>query len=89
MPCNDIDDGSDSHMSTEFSSRNDTRDKQIELCSPFCACNYCSTHVFIYFAVTALYSLIVIRVIKISLPTYKSISSSNFFGSIWQPPQIV
>lgn len=90
MPCADMEVGSISHLSTELASNNDNHlhDNQIDLCSPFCTCNCCSAQVLTHFPVTAIDFPIVTGVIKIALPTYKSILSSNFFGSIWQPPQI-
>ena len=90
MPCTDMEGSGVSHSSSELALNNDSHshDKQIDLCSPFCACNCCNTQMFTYFSITAIDFPIVTGVIKISLPSYKSIFSSNFFGSIWQPPQI-
>ncbi|MDR6845347.1 DUF6660 family protein [Flavobacterium granuli] len=91
MPCTDMEGSRVSHLSAEIASNNDSHphNGQIDLCSPFCACNCCSTHVVTYFPIIATDLPIVTNVIKISLPTtYKSIFSSNFYGSIWQPPQI-
>ena len=91
MPCADMETGNDSHLPTELASNNDnhSHDKEMDLCSPFCTCNCCSVQVLTHFPVNVIDFPIVNQVIKIALPTYKSISTSNFFGSIWQPPQIV
>jgi hypothetical protein len=90
LPCADIEVNSAIHSETEFASNHDnhSHDKENDLCSPFCSCNCCSAQVLTYFPVTAINFTAITTIIKIQLPTYKSIFSSNFFGSIWQPPQI-
>ena len=89
LPCADMEADSISHSSTEFASNdNHSHDKHIDLCSPFCTCNCCSAQALTYFPVTVFDFTIVAGLIRISLPTYQYIFSSNFFGSIWQPPQI-
>ena len=89
MPCTDMESDKD-NLSTEFAlnENSHSHDKQIDLCSPFCMCSCCSAQVFTYFPITTMNFPLVIGVIKIPLPTYKPIFTSNFFGSIWQPPQI-
>jgi hypothetical protein len=91
MPCADMEVDNVLQISTEFASNNDNHphDNQTDLCSPFCSCNCCSVQVLTHFPITTIDFHIVCGVIKIALPSYKSILSSNFFGSIWQPPQIV
>ena len=89
MPCADMETGNDSHLSTELASNNYSHSHdQMDLCSPFCTCNCCSVQVLTHFPVNTIDFPIGNQVIKIALPTYKSIFTSNFFGSIWQPPQI-
>ncbi|MBC7845368.1 MAG: hypothetical protein H7Y10_02620 [Flavobacterium sp.] len=57
-------------------------------CSPLCICNCCGCQSFVYNAVYN-YNFIAVKIlIDKTIPEYKSILSSNFFGSIWQPPQI-
>lgn len=77
-------------LSMEFRLNNDTdsQEKHIDLCSPFCTCNCCSAQVLTNFMITTINFSIKIPIIKLPLPTYKSVLSSNFYGSIWQPPQI-
>ncbi|MBW4360570.1 hypothetical protein KZH69_08740 [Flavobacterium sp. NAS39] len=89
MPCADMEVNSAAHTKPEFASNNDehSHDKQNDLCSPFCACNCCNVSL-TYFPVTTINFPITTEIIKLPLPTYKSILSSNFYGSIWQPPQI-
>ena len=90
MPCADMETGNVSHLSTKLASNhgNHAHDNEMDLCSPFCTCNCCSVQVLTYFPITTIDFPIVCGVIKIATPTYKSIFTSNFFGSIWQPPQI-
>lgn len=92
MPCADMEVNSFAHKKTELASSHDnnhSHDKQKDLCSPFCICNCCGSKI------TSFSEFIIIDFpipsigIKTQLPTYKSVFASNFFGSIWQPPQIV
>lgn len=90
MPCADMEAGSITQLSIEFRTNHDSNshDNHIDLCSPFCTCNCCNAQVLTYFMVTTINFPIVTEIIKTQLPLYKSISYSNFYGSIWQPPQI-
>jgi hypothetical protein len=78
------------HAETEFTSNHDdhSHDKENDLCPPFCSCACCGSQIVSYFQATAISIPILSKSIKTQLPTYKSILSSNFYGSIWQPPQI-
>jgi hypothetical protein len=90
MPCADMEINSYAHSATEFSltQENHSHDKKSDLCPPFCICNCCGAQVLTNFQ-TIVYNFPVdTAIIKIALPTYKSVFSSNFYGSIWQPPQI-
>ena len=70
------------------SSENHSHDSHDDSCSPFCICNCCSVQIVI-FAQPIVYNLrSVCAVIQIPTPTDKSSFNSDFFGSIWQPPQI-
>jgi hypothetical protein len=90
MPCADMEVNSPAHSSVEFASNHDehSHDKENDLCSPFCSCACCGSQMVSYFQATVINIAILSKSIKTQLPTYKSILSSNFFGSIWQPPQI-
>lgn len=60
-----------------------------DACSPLCVCNCCGCQGFSS-SVNYAYNLIFVKkIIDKNAPEYKSILTSNFFGSIWQPPQIV
>lgn len=89
IPCADLEVYSGIHKTAQFSSEeNHSHDKQNDLCSPFCTCNCCGSQVLSYQANIVFDFPVISSVITISLPTYKSVFASNFFGSIWQPPQI-
>nr|WP_315202064.1 DUF6660 family protein [uncultured Flavobacterium sp.] len=90
MPCADMETNNSAHTKTEFVSNdnNHSHNKENDLCSPFCTCNCCGAQVLSYQANVVFDFSTISAVITKSLPTYKSIFSSNFFGSIWQPPQI-
>lgn len=60
-----------------------------DVCSPLCACSCCGCQGF-SLSKSFTYSLISIKTtIDKKVPEYKSVFASNFYGSIWQPPQIV
>ena len=91
MPCADIEIDSASHSLAVHQSEKDnhSHDKHNDLCSPFCICNCCGAQILNYFSVITYNFSFISSDIKTQEPTYKSINSSNFYGSIWQPPQIV
>jgi hypothetical protein len=91
LPCADLEVNSLVHISKELSSDNEnhSHNKEKDLCSPFCICNCCGAQISGYFPTITFDFPAVSAIIKLPLPTYKSILSANFFGSIWQPPQIV
>jgi hypothetical protein len=91
LPCADMEVNSLVHSVAEFASNHTehSHDKENDLCPPFCICNCCGAQ-FLSYQPTIIFDFpVVVTLIKIPLPTYKSKFSSNFFGSIWQPPQIV
>jgi hypothetical protein len=89
IPCADLEVNSAVHQTAQFSAdKNHSHDKENDLCSPFCVCNCCGAQILTH-QVTEMFNFqVVYAIISIQLPTYKSIYTSNFFGSIWQPPQI-
>lgn len=90
MPCADMEVNSSAHSKAEFASNHDehSHDKANDLCSPFCICSCCGSQMANYSQSIIIDFPILSKSIKTQLPTYSSIFSSNFFGSIWQPPQI-
>lgn len=61
-----------------------------DACSPFCICNCCSSQVFAFGNTIYSFDFVIVKtIVENKIPEYKSVFASNFFGSIWQPPQIV
>lgn len=90
MPCADMEVNSAMHKTAQFSSEdNHSHDKDNDLCSPFCACNCCGAQILSYQTPIAFEFPQVYHLILSPLPSYNSIIASNFYGSIWQPPQLV
>jgi hypothetical protein len=91
LPCADMDVKSLAHTAIEFSQKeaNHSHDTANDLCTPFCVCNCCGVQFLSYQPAILIDFPVASTLIKIASPTYKSIFSSHFFGSIWQPPQIV
>ncbi|TDP03328.1 DUF6660 family protein [Flavobacterium sp. 245] len=89
MPCADMEVNSAMHKTAQFSSEeNHSHDKDNDLCSPFCVCNCCGAQVLSYQpSITFEFSKSCSK-IAVALPTYNSVFISDFYGSIWQPPQI-
>ena len=90
LPCADLEVNSLVHISKELSSykENHSHNKEKDLCSPFCICNCCGSQITSFSEFVIIDFPIPSKGIKTQLPTYKSVFASNFFGSIWQPPQI-
>ncbi|MEN2401168.1 DUF6660 family protein [Flavobacterium sp. MC2016-06] len=88
MPCADMEVNSIVHQTAQFSSESHSHDKDNDLCSPFCACNCCGAQILSYQSSISYNFPIVYNAISVAVPDYKSVFISNFYGSIWQPPQI-
>ncbi|MBB4802812.1 hypothetical protein HNP37_002887 [Flavobacterium nitrogenifigens] len=90
MPCADMEVNSAMHKTAQFSSEEShSHDKDNDLCSPFCACNCCGAQVLSYQTPIIFEFPKVCDIISIAIPNYNSVFASNFYGSIWQPPQLV
>ena len=89
LPCADMEVNSLAHTTTKFTANHEdhSHDKENDLCSPFCICSCCGSQVVSLFHIDAINFPILFKGIKTQLPTYKSVFASNFYGSIWQPPQ--
>ncbi|CAM4357477.1 DUF6660 family protein [Flavobacterium terrigena] len=68
---------------------NHSHDEEADLCSPFCVCNCCGQQTLTFLEIQSFQFLVHFQEIKSSISFYKSTSFSNFYGSIWQPPQLV
>jgi hypothetical protein len=90
LPCADIEVNSAAHDSIAHQSEQDdhSHDKDSDFCAPFCTCNCCGLQIASYFQITNIEIALVSILIETKQPVYKSIFASNYFGSIWQPPQI-
>lgn len=90
LPCADMEVNSAGHSLVAHQSEtgSHSHDKENDLCSPFCSCNCCGSQIVSYFNITTLNFNVVSKNIKTQLPPYTSQFASNFYGSIWQPPQI-
>lgn len=95
LPCADLEVSSAAHTDahelakTTHDSEGHSHGNDKDLCSPFCSCNCCGSQIVSYFNVMSCNFTVVSKEIKTQLPSYTSKFTSNFYGSIWQPPQIV
>ncbi|RTY97223.1 hypothetical protein EKM02_14045 [Flavobacterium sp. RSP49] len=86
MPCADME--QDVSYNKLIISNQSTQHQDKDACSPLCICNCCGCQGFAYNTVYA-YNLFSVKIlIDKKTAEYKSILTSNFYGSIWQPPQI-
>ncbi|MDD5150585.1 MAG: hypothetical protein PHC28_08895 [Flavobacterium sp.] len=86
MPCADMEQDVSCNKVTISNESNHTHNK--DACTPLCICNCCGCQGFAYNTIYP-YNLFAVKIIiDKKVPEYKSILTSNFFGSIWQPPQI-
>jgi hypothetical protein len=88
LPCADLEVISVAHSSKEITSNTDkhSHEKDNDTCSPFCVCSCCGSQVFIFHTHYNFSSFQ--NIIETKVPEYQSLLTSNYFGSIWQPPQI-
>lgn len=87
LPCADMEEVvSNNKVVTINNESSHTHDK--DSCSPMCICNCCGCQSFVYEAIYN-YNFIAVKIlIDKKIPEYQSILTCNYFGSIWQPPQI-
>ncbi len=91
MPCADMEvsNAGQSSEAQQYQCVNHSHNKKKDLCNPFCNCNRCGAQILSYFPVINYNFTLISTVIKTKEPVYKPVFVSYFFGSIWQPPQIV
>jgi len=86
MPCSDAHSKMGAIAQTQVSQSGDDH-HDIEICSPFCVCSSCTAAVIVQPVIT-------FEVLHFE-PHYRNVPSlyesvvSSFYGSIWQPPQLV
>ncbi len=68
---------------------NHTLVEKTDLCSPFCVCNCCGLQTLMFLEIESFQFLAQFKEIKTSISFYKSTLFSNFYGNIWQPPQLL
>jgi len=86
MPCSDAHTQMGGNTTTHFS-KADSHHDHTDLCTPFCVCSGCIAAIVLQPALE--FSLLNFDVsAKEPVNFYESVASS-FYGSIWQPPQIV
>ncbi len=90
MPCADKEANNSAHMAAQFAAADmdHSHEKQNDSCSPFCICSCCGVQVLSYASAITYDFPVPAKTIKCPLPSYISVVASNFYGSIWQPPQI-
>ena len=89
LPCADLEITSTVNASQFLSEENHSHDKENDMCSPFCACSCCGVQVLSYHPHIVFEFPVELFSTSLLAPNYKSVFASSFFGSIWQPPQIV
>ncbi|WP_281299366.1 hypothetical protein [Flavobacterium limnophilum] len=87
LPCADMEDVATCNKVTSNKESSHTHNK--DACSPLCICNCCGCQGFVYNTIHNYNFIAVKTLIDKKIPQYQSILTSNFFGSIWQPPQII
>ena len=91
LPCTDVKTNIETNSTIELTSNenNHNHSHEEDTCPPFCECNCCGAQVLNYTPLLTFEFPIVFKSIKQKESFYTSNLSSNFFGSIWQPPQLV
>jgi len=87
MPCTDAHSRLGLTTQNQFSQSVDDDHHDIEICSPFCVCSSCVAAVMVQ-PVIAFETLHFESHYRNGHSFYESIVSS-FYGSIWQPPQLI
>lgn len=86
MPCTDAHSKMGAATNTQISQAHDDH-HDLEICSPFCVCSGCTAAVMLQAVIT--FEVFHFESHYKNVPgLYESIVSS-FYGSIWQPPQLV
>ena len=86
LPCNDAHAQTETVFETQFSQVSQAEHHE-DFCTPFCICSCCTTPIIVQ-------SMTVFEVSYFEnqftqLPSFYKSIISNFYGSIWQPPQLV
>lgn len=94
MPCADafqkdvLQNNNAAHVTSDKEHNHD-HSETADLCSPFCVCNCCGTVPVMFFSLNTIKFLQINKsVLSKETPHYTSQFIPNYFGEIWQPPQI-
>lgn len=90
LPCTDKEECNEptqTHISINTEHQN--HNHETEHCSPFCICACCGTNISITFFTTFQIIERPIFNTSISYSLFNEHIKSNFFGNIWQPPQLI
>lgn len=87
LPCNDAHAQSGTILETQFAQLQNDQHHE-DFCTPFCICSCCTTPIILAQAAIIFEVSYFENYQSQTTSFYKSITSA-FFGSIWQPPQLV
>lgn len=89
MPCSDMGvDLTPDFTKIEKSNGHASHSDGSDFCSPLCICNCCGTPILSFTFNVVFQNLTISQISKTPISTYKTPLFSNFYGSIWQPPQL-
>jgi hypothetical protein len=90
LPCADmeVNCAADSAKNLGANHEKQSHEEGSDLCSPFCVCNCCGAQFVTFQTTPSIDFPTVTTVIATKESIYKSTFTSNFYGSIWQPPKI-
>ncbi|MGV7107278.1 DUF6660 family protein [Flavobacterium sp. U410] len=89
VPCSDAYNDCKSNIAIkELPQSHDHKSDHNDVCSPFCTCTCCSVSANPKYATFTIKAVKLIIISKIAFPQRDFLFTSNFHGSIWQPPKI-
>ena len=86
MPCTDAHSKTTATVKTEVSRSGDNH-QDLDICSPFCVCAGCTAAVVLQPVTT--FEVFYFEPQYKNIPSFYKSAVSSFYGSIWQPPQLV
>ena len=90
LPCTDKEECNEPNQTTiSTNTEHQNHDHQTEHCSPFCTCACCGTNISFTSISTFQIQEKTIFHSSISYSLFNEYIKSNFYGNIWQPPQLL
>lgn len=86
LPCNDTHAQTETSSVTQVSNVENVQHHK-DFCTPFCICSCCTTPIIIQ--TTTTFEVSFFENFNTQTPIFYKSITSNFYGSIWQPPQLV